>query len=97
MEILHNIVSLILPLGLLIAFLYLMAKVHRIIAQLQKFEKLFRALREANTKTRFLISRANDKVVLLETAMQDLQSQIDIVLYKDGDSIKTEGNNDEHN
>lgn len=97
MEILHQIVSLILPLGLLIAVLYLMAKVRRTIAQLQKFEKLFRALREANTKTRFLISRANDKVVLLETAMQDLQAQIDIVLYKDGDSIKTEGNNDEHN
>ena len=97
MEVLSQLVSLILPLGLFIACLYMVRTVRRAVEQFKKFEKLFRALREANTKTRFLISRANDKVVLLETAIQDLQAQIDIVLHKDGDSIKTEGKNDVHN
>ena len=81
MEILHQIVSLILPLGLLIALLYLMAKVRRTIVQLQKFEKLFRALREANTRTRFMATNAKDKVALLETSIEDLQNQIDALLH----------------
>lgn len=88
MEILHNIVSLVLPLGLLIAVLYLMAKVHRTIAQLQKFEKLFRALREANTRTRFMATNAKDKGALLETSIEDLQTQIDALLHNSSSTNK---------
>ena len=88
MEILHHIVSLILPLGLLIACLYLVAKIRRTIGQLQKFEKLFRALREANTRTRFMATNAKDKVSLLETSIEDLQTQIDALLHNSSSTNK---------
>lgn len=97
MELLNELVSLIIPLGLLIACLYLVYTVRRAVVQFRKFEKLFRFLREANVRTRFLASRANDKAIQLNNAIQDLLSQIDILLHKDGKTTKTEEKNDDHN
>ena len=81
MEIVHQVASLILPLGLFIACLYVVFMVRRTIEQLQKFERLFRTMREANTKVRFMASRVKDKVALLDTTVADLQAQIDILLH----------------
>ena len=94
MEVIHQIVSLILPLGLLIACLYLVAMVRRTMEQLQKFEKLFRTMREANTKVRFMASSAKDRVALLETSIADLQTQIDAILHTSSSSNNEESSND---
>ena len=80
MELLSQIVSCILPLSLLIACVYLVIQVRKAMEQFQKFEKLFRALREANTKVRFGITGLKDKLAFQETLLDDLQAQVDILL-----------------
>ena len=81
MELLSQIVSCILPLALLISCVYLVIQVRKAMEQFQKFEKLFRALREANTKVRFGITGLKDKLVFQETLLDDLQAQVDILLH----------------
>jgi len=80
MELLSQIVSCILPLALLISCVYLVIQVRKAMEQFQKFEKLFRALREANTKVRFGITGLKDKLAFQETLLDDLQAQVDILL-----------------
>lgn len=93
MEILHQFVSCLLPLGLLVACVYLVVQVRKAMVQFQKFEKIFRALREANTKVRFGITGLKDKVALMETLLDDFQTQLDIVLQ----NKQTEVNHDNDN
>lgn len=81
MELLGQVVSCILPLALLISCVYLVIQVRKAMEQFQKFEKLFRALREANTKVRFGITGLKDKLVFQETLLDDLQAQVDILLH----------------
>lgn len=81
MELLSQVVSCILPLALLISCVYLVIQVRKAMEQFQKFEKLFRALREANTKVRFGITGLKDKLVFQETLLDDLQAQVDILLH----------------
>ena len=52
---------------LLVACVYLVQQVRKAREQFQKFEKLFRTLREANTKARFMAVSVKDKVSLFET------------------------------
>lgn len=80
MELLSQVVSCILPLALLISCVYLVIQVRKAMEQFQKFEKLFRALREANTKVRFGITGLKDRLAFQETLMDDLQAQVDILL-----------------
>jgi len=80
MELLSQIVSCILPLALLISCVYLVIQVRKAMEQFQKFEKLFRALREANTKVRFGITGVKDRLAFQETLLDDLQAQVDILL-----------------
>lgn len=93
MEILHQFVSCLLPLGLLVACVYLVVQVRKATEQFRKFERLFRSLREANTKTRFGITGLKDRVALIETLMDDFQTQLDIVLQ----NKQTEVNHDNDN
>lgn len=79
MEVLNQFVSLIIPLGLLVACLYMVRQVRLALEQFQRFEKLFRTLRESNTKSRFMASSIKDKMTLMEITMADLQSQVDII------------------
>ena len=80
MELLSQVVSCILPLALLISCVYLVIQVRKAMEQFQKFEKLFRALREANTKVRFGITGVKDRLAFQETLLDDLQAQVDILL-----------------
>lgn len=80
MELLSQIVSCILPLALLISCVYLVIQVRKAMEQFQKFEKLFCALREANTKVRFGITGVKDRLAFQETLLDDLQAQVDILL-----------------
>ena len=80
MELLSQVVSCILPLALLISCVYLVIQVRKAMEQFQKFEKLFRALREANTKVRFGITGLKDRLAFQETLLDDLQAQVDILL-----------------
>lgn len=79
MEVLNQLVSLIMPLGVLIACLYMVSQVRKALEQFQRFEKLFRSLRESNTKSRFMASSVKDRMALIETTIADLQSQVDII------------------
>lgn len=79
MEVLNQFVSLIIPLGLLVACLYMVRQVRLAMEQFQRFEKLFRSLRESNTKSRFMASNITDKMTLMETTMADLQTQVDLL------------------
>ena len=81
MELLSQILYCILQLALLISCVYLVIQVRKAMEQFQKFEKLFRALREANTKVRFGITGLKDKLVFQETLLDDLQAQVDILLH----------------
>lgn len=81
MELLSQIVSCILPMALLISCVYLVIQVRKAMEQFQKFEKLFRALREANTKVRFGITGLKDRLAFQETLLDDLQAQVDILLH----------------
>lgn len=81
MELLSQIVSCILPLALLISCVYLVIQVRKAMEQFQKFEKLFRALRESNTKVRFGITGLKDRLAFQETLLDDLQAQVDILLH----------------
>lgn len=81
MELLSQVVSCILPLALLISCVYLVIQVRKAMEQFQKFEKLFRALREANTKVRFGITGLKDRLAFQETLLDDLQAQVDILLH----------------
>lgn len=81
MELLSQVVSCILPLALLISCVYLVIQVRKAMEQFQKFEKLFRALREANTKVRFGITGVKDRLAFQETLLDDLQAQVDILLH----------------
>lgn len=80
MELLSQVVSCILPLALLISCVYLVIQVRKAMEQFQKFEKLFRALRGANTKVRFGITGVKDRLAFQETLLDDLQAQVDILL-----------------
>lgn len=79
MEVLNQFVSLIMPLGVLIACLYMVSQVRKALEQFQRFEKLFRSLRESNTKSRFMASSVKDRMDLIELTIADLQSQVDII------------------
>lgn len=79
MEVLNQFVSLIIPLGLLVACLYMVRQVRLALEQFQRFEQLLRTLRESNTKSRFMASNIKDKMALMETTMADLQSQVDLL------------------
>ncbi len=74
MELLFQLTSIGLSVCLLLSCAYMVKQVRKAMEQFQKFEKLFRALREANTKARFMATSVNDKVTFLETALQDLQA-----------------------
>lgn len=93
MEWFYQFVSCLLPLGLLIACLYLVRQVRKATEQFQKFEKLFRALREANTKTRFGITGLKHKMNFLEVLFSDLQEQVNILLHPSGTEVKNGDNN----
>lgn len=93
MELLSQVVSCILPLALLISCVYLVIQVRKAMEQFQKFEKLFRALREANTKVRFGITGLKDRLAFQETLLDDLQTQVDILLHTDKTEVN-DGNND---
>lgn len=93
MDLLCQITSVVLSMCLLLSCVYMVKQVRKAMEQFQKFEKLFRALREANTKTRFRAMSVNDKVTFLETVLQDLQAQIDILLHTPNNPPKTEVNN----
>lgn len=93
MELLFQLTSIGLSVCLLLSCVYMVKQVRKAMEQFQKFEKLFRALREANTKARFMATSVNDKVLFLETVLQDLQSQIDILLHTPNNPTKTEVNN----
>ena len=97
MDLVCQITSLVLSLGLLAACVYMVQQVRKAMEQFQKFEKLFRNLREANTKARFMAVSVKDKVTLFETTLQDLQAQIDIIFQSSNKSPKSEvknGNDD---
>lgn len=93
MELLSQVVSCILPLALLISCVYLVIQVRKAMEQFQKFEKLFRALREANTKTRFGITGLKDKMNFLEVLFSDLQEQVNILLHPSDTEVKNGDNN----
>ena len=93
MEWFYQFVSCLLPLGLLITCLYLVRQVRKATEQFQKFEKLFRALREANTKTRFGITGLKDRMNFLETLFSDLQEQVNILLHTPDIEVKNGDNN----
>lgn len=93
MELFYKFVSCLLSLCLLVACFYLVRQVRKATEQFQKFEKLFRALREANTKTRFGITGLKDKMNYLEVLFNDLQEQVNILLHKPDTEVKN-GDND---
>lgn len=93
MEWFYQFVSCLLPLGLLVACLYLVRQVRKATEQFQKFEKLFRSLREANTKTRFGITGLKDKMNYLEVLFNDLQEQVNILLHTPSTEVKNGDNN----
>lgn len=97
MDLLFQLTSVGLSLCLLLACIYMVQQVRKAMEQFQKFEKLFRALREANTKARFMATSVNDKVTFLETVLQDLQAQIDILLHSPNNPSKTEVKNGDDN
>lgn len=97
MDLLMKFMSVGLSLCLLFSCVYMVTQVRKATEQFQKFEKLFRALREANTKARFMATSVKDKVTFLETTLQDVQAQIDMLLHSSNNPPKTEvinGNND---
>lgn len=73
-----GLLSVVVYIVLFLACLYMVKQVRKAMEQFQKFEKLFRALREANTKVRFGITGLKDKVAFLETLLDDLQTQVEI-------------------
>lgn len=93
MDLLCQITSVVLSMCLLVACIYLVQQVRKAMEQFQKFEKLFRTLREANTKARFMAVSVKDKVSPFETTLQDLQAQIDVIFQSSNKSPKTEVNN----
>ena len=93
MEVLNQFVSLIMPLGVLIACLYMVSQVRKALEQFQRFEKLFRSLRESNTKSRFMASSVKDRMDLIETTIADLQSQVDIIRVCKSMETKSTGEN----
>lgn len=93
MELFYKFVSCLLSLCLLVTCFYLVRQVRKATEQFQKFEKLFRALREANTKTRFGITGLKDKMNYLEVLFNDLQEQVNILLHKPDTEVKN-GDND---
>jgi hypothetical protein len=97
MDLLFQLTSVGLSLCLLFACIYMVQQVRKAMEQFQKFEKLFRALREANTKARFMATSVNDKVAFQETVLQDLQAQIDILLHTSHNPSKTEVKNGDDN
>ena len=76
-----GLLSVVVYIVLFLACLYMVMQVRKAMEQFQKFEKLFRALREANTKVRFGITGLKDKLVFQETLLDDLQAQVDILLH----------------
>ena len=76
-----GIFSVVVPIVLFLACLYMVVQVRKATRQFQKFEKLFRALREANTKVRFGITGLKDRLAFQETLLDDLQAQVDILLH----------------
>ena len=93
MELFYKFVSCLLSLCLLVACFYLVRQVRKATEQFQKFEKLFRALREANTKTRFGITGLKYKMNYLEVLFNDLQEQLNFLLHKPDTEVKN-GDND---
>ena len=78
-----GIFSVVVPIVLFLACLYMVVQVRKATRQFQKFEKILRSLREANTKVRFGITGLKDKVSFLETLLDDLQAQVDILLHNE--------------
>jgi len=71
---------------------YTIIVVRRASEQFQRLEKLVKSLREVSTKARFMASNAKDHVSSLETVLQDMQSQIDILLQASSNNFKSEVN-----
>lgn len=90
MELLFQLTSICLSVCLILSCVYMVKQVRKAMEQFQKFEKLFRALREANTKARFMTTSVKDKVTFLETTLQDLQDQIDVIFQSSNKSPKTD-------
>lgn len=93
MELLFQLTSIGLSVCLLLSCVYMVKQVRKAMEQFQKFEKLFRALREANTKTRFGITGLKDKMNYLEVLFNDLQEQVNILLHTPDTEVKN-GDND---
>lgn len=88
-----GLLSVVVYIVLFLACLYMVMQVRKAMEQFKKFEKIFRALREANTKVLFGITGLKDKVAFLETLLDDLQTQVDILLHTDKTEVN-DGNND---
>lgn len=89
-----GLLSVVVSIVLLLACIYLVIQVRKAMEQFQKFEKLFRSLREANTKVRFGITGLKDKMVFQETLLDDLQAQVDILLRPGKTEVKNGNIND---
>lgn len=92
-----GLLSVVVYIVLFLACLYMVMQVRKAMEQFQKFEKIFRALREANTKVRFGITGLKDKVAFLETLLDDLQTQVDILLHTDKTEVNDDNNDNNSN
>ena len=88
-----GLLSVVVYIVLFLVCLYMVMQVRKAMEQFQKFEKLFRALREANTKVRFGITGLKDRLAFQETLLDDLQAQVDILLHPNKTEVEN-GNND---
>lgn len=89
-----GLLSVVVYIVLFLACVYLVIQVRKAMEQFQKFEKLFRALREANTKVRFGITGLKDRLAFQETLLDDLQAQVDILLHPNKTEVKNGNIND---
>ena len=77
--------------GFLVSVILYFVAFLRIFRSLGKFSSIIDTVRDDNIKTRFIATSAKDSVAMVNTTIEDLQSQIDI-LRNSQVSTKTEEN-----